>query len=120
MKMIRLRKGGRYVVVMASTSGDVVSGPFWSEIQAFAASGLNFLEWSSIPTEVYGEIHPENVPRDRSVFVRSSRRGQIHGVILWTKDGIFPKVLDSIAAAVVVGDDRQEPTFPTVSSIRAA
>jgi hypothetical protein len=120
MKIIRLRKGGRYIVMVAGRNGDLASGPFWSEAQALAASRLPAFQWSSIPTEVFTEIHSESVPEDVYLFARSSRRGQVHGVVLWTKDGVFPKIFDTVADAVSEANCRAGARRKAITMVRAA
>lgn len=102
--ILRLRKAGRYVIALRLTDGKLHTAPFWSEPQAAAACGLAVNQWSSLQTEVFAEIYIDGFPVDVSVFAKSTRRGRIEAVVLWTKDGIYPEVLDTItdAAALVL------------------
>ncbi|QCL77317.1 hypothetical protein CFBP5499_28150 (plasmid) [Agrobacterium tumefaciens] len=100
-KILRLRKGSRHVVALLLADGTVPAAPFWSEAQAASAYGLAFSQWSSLPTEVFAEIHLDTIPPEISIFARSTRRGRVEGAILWTKDGIFPKILGSVADAII-------------------
>ena len=99
LSIVRLKKGGRYVVATKGSDGHV-SAPFWTEAQALTSWGIPAKEWSSVPTEVYAEIHAAEMPADVTVFARSTRRGRIHGVVLWTEQGIFPRILDTVEEAL--------------------
>lgn len=100
-KILRLRKGSRHVIALLLADGSVSAAPFWSEAQAASAYGLAFSQWSSLPTEVFAERHLDSIPPEISIFARSTRRGRVEGAILWTKDGIFPKIMDSVADAIM-------------------
>ncbi|MGP4727549.1 hypothetical protein ACSV5S_23040 [Agrobacterium deltaense] len=89
------------MIAILLADGTVSTAPFWSEAQAASAYGLAFSQWSSLPTEVFAEIHLDTIPPEISIFARSTRRGRVEGVILWTKDGIFPKILGSAADAIM-------------------
>lgn len=100
--ILRLRKGSRYVIAVRLTDGKLHTAPFWSEPQAAAACGLTVDRWSSLQTEVFAEIYMDGFPVDVSVFAKSTRRGRIEAVVLWTKDGIYPEVLDRISDAAAL------------------
>ncbi|AYD01462.1 hypothetical protein [Neorhizobium sp. NCHU2750] len=99
ISILRLKKAGRYVVVTKGSDGHV-SAPFWTEAQALMSWSIPAREWSSVPTEVYAEIHAADMPADVTMFARSTRRGLIHGVVLWTEQGVFPRVLDTVDEAL--------------------
>lgn len=99
--VLRLRKGSRHVIALLLADGTIPAAPFWSEAQAASAYGLAFSQWSSLPTEVFAEIHLDTIPPEISIFARSTRRGRVEGVILWTRDGIFPKMLGSVEDAII-------------------
>lgn len=107
LKMLRLRKAGRYVVALLESDGNLKSTSYWSETQALIASGVLPAQWSSVPTEVFTEIHSDTIPADVSLFARSTRKGRLHGVVLWTKDGLFPTVLNTIEEALAIVDQRE-------------
>ncbi len=98
--ILRLRKGNRHVIALLLADGTLTPAPFWSEAQAASACDLAFNQWSSLPTEVFSEIHLDGIQPEISIFARATRRGRVERLILWTKDGIFPRILATVADAV--------------------
>jgi hypothetical protein len=104
-KLIRLRQGSRYVVAIQAQNGQISANPYWNEMQALASIDAPSWTWPSIPIEVYAEHHSEGVPDDATVFVRSTRRGIINGVILWSRNGIHHSVLETQEQAIAIARD---------------
>jgi hypothetical protein len=101
-KLLRLRQGSRYVVAVQMHDGTISPRPFWNETQALAAVGAPARTWSLIPIEVYSEHHREDVPDDAALFIRSTRRGSLQGIVVWSRSGIHPTILNSLHDALAV------------------
>jgi hypothetical protein len=80
----------------------VIPEPFWTEVQALMSQNIPTSDWAKVTTEVFAAIHLIETPSDVQLFVKSTRRGRVNGVIVWSKTGIHPKVFPTLADAVAV------------------
>lgn len=99
MKMLRLKRGARYVIALEGQDGLLLPTSFWTAEQALTVYGLPSALWNSVPTEVYSEVFTEAAPAGVSIFVRKSRRGEVLSAVLWSVDGLVPTQFASIADA---------------------
>ncbi|MBO9112728.1 MULTISPECIES: hypothetical protein [Rhizobium/Agrobacterium group] len=101
LKILRLGQGSRYVVAL-QTKDEVIAKPFWTEAQALTSENVPISEWVKVTTEVFAAIHVDDTPPDVQLFAKSTRRGRVHGVVVWSRSGIHPKILPNLAEAVAV------------------
>ncbi|WP_145321019.1 MULTISPECIES: hypothetical protein [unclassified Rhizobium] len=97
--LMRLRQGSRYVIAIQTADGAVASKLFWNELQALSATRISRELWPHVRTDVFGMVHPGDLPAGALLFARKNRRGHILAVVAWRADGIDPVTYTSIEEA---------------------
>jgi hypothetical protein len=111
LKILRLTQGARYVVAL-QTEDKVKAKPFWSEAQALTSENVPSSNWTEVATEVFAAIRIDETPSHVHLFARSTRRGRVQGVVVWTMGGIHPKILPNLEDAVALAQASYRiPTF---------
>lgn len=100
IKMLRLRRGARYVVALQDYSGKIEPSPFWDATHALVAKNIHPSLWSSVPTEVFNEHPSSELPTGSFVFSRHERKGSFRGAVLWQGKMIYPDLFPSIDHAI--------------------
>jgi len=96
---MRLRQGSRYVIAIQTADGTVASKLFWNELQALLATRISRELWPRVRTDVFGMVHPDDLPAGALLFARKNRRGHILAVVAWLANGIDPVIYTSIEEA---------------------
>lgn len=74
IKMLRLRRGARYVIALQNRSGNI-DPSILGRNHAFVAKTIHPSLWSSVPTEMFNESLSIELPAGSFVFARRTRKG---------------------------------------------
>jgi hypothetical protein len=96
---LRLSKGPRYCLALRVECEGILSGPFWSVEQGLLASGYALDDPPPFEIEVFSAMPHLPMPIGFSLFVRSSRKRIVQGVVVWAPEGILPSMFASVGDA---------------------
>ncbi|WP_141682897.1 hypothetical protein [Agrobacterium tumefaciens] len=100
IKILRLRRGARYVVALQDNTGRIESSPFWDASHALVSKNIHPSLWNSVTTEVFNEHLSSELPTGSFLFSRRERKGSFRGAVLWQGKMIYPTLFPSIEHAV--------------------